>query len=455
MKAAAIFIWERVKTKMKWMEKYKYHMLALLLGLSIFACLMKSISNNQQKELKKDGKSKVTEEKRQSQENGTSKEVEDPTIRVVLKTDGFANVAHPEAGFQAAGGLKIQSGDEVRESAPGEVVTIRPDDAMFAKGTIHIEPKEEGDLISVVTLNRGCGVPNYRGKIELFQTAEGVVLVNELSMEQYLYGVVPSEMPASYEPEALKVQAVCARSYAYKQMQGLGYPEYQAHIDDSTAFQVYGNSGEQESTNRAVDETRGQKIWYQDQVITAYYFSTSCGKTTTAEAWGNASPDKAYLQSAEIKDEECDYEAKLPWYRWRAVIPSNVLTNLINLNTQTNIGNVTSLEVTKYGPGGVAQQIVAVGDQGSVTVDTENKIRTALGGSGYTIEKQDGTVIDSMTLLPSAFFTVEYQDGNYVLNGGGFGHGIGMSQNGANEMAKKGKNYLEILTTFYHDVEVR
>ena len=59
---------------MKWIEKYKYHMLALLLGLSVFACLMKSISNNQQKELKKDGKSKVTEEKRQSQENGTSKD---------------------------------------------------------------------------------------------------------------------------------------------------------------------------------------------------------------------------------------------------------------------------------------------------------------------------------------------------------------------------------------------
>lgn len=214
-------------------------MLAFLLGLSIFACLMKSISNNQQKEVKKDRNSNVAEEEKKSKGKGTEKEVEDSVVRVVLKTDGFANVAHPEAGFQAAGGLKIQSGDEVRESVYGEVVTICPDDAMFAKGTIHIEPKEEGDLIAVVTLNRGCGVPNYRGKIELFQTAEGVVIVNELSMEQYLYGVVPSEMPASYEPEALKVQAVCARSYAYKQTQGFGYPEYQAHIDDSTALGIW------------------------------------------------------------------------------------------------------------------------------------------------------------------------------------------------------------------------
>ena len=62
------------------------------------------------------------------------------------------------------------------------------------------------------------------------------------------------------------------------------------------------------------------------------------------------------------------------------VIPTNVLTSMINLNTQTNIGNVTSMEVTKYGPGGVAQQIVVTGELGSVTVDTENKIRRALGG---------------------------------------------------------------------------
>lgn len=437
------------------MEQYKYYALAILMGLAIFACLLKSISNDQQREAKMDTKKRVTEEKKKNSTKDTQSSDEDPTIRVVLKTNGFAEIAHPEVGLQAAGGLKIQSGEEVCESAPGEAVIFRPDDVRFAKGTVHIEPKEPGDTILVVTLNRGCGIPKYRGKMELFPTAEGIVLVNELSMEQYLYGVVPSEMPASYAPEALKVQAVCARSYAYKQMQGLGYPEYQAHVDDSTAFQVYGNSGEQESTNRAVEETRGEKLWYQDQVITAYYFSTSCGKTTTAEAWGNTSSDKEYLQSVEIKEDDRDYESKLPWYRWKAVIPADVLTTLINLNTQTEIGKVTSLEVTKYGPGGVAQQITVTGELGSVTVDTENKIRTALGGDGYTIEKQDGTIVDSMPLLPSAFFTVEHQDGNYVLNGGGFGHGIGMSQNGANEMAKEGKNYMEILTTFYHEVEVR
>ena len=91
---------------------------------------------------------------------------------------------------------------------------------------------------------------------------------------------------------------------------------------------------------------------------------------------------------------------------------------------------------------------------GKIVVETENKIRSALGGSGYTIEKQDGTIVNSSKLLPSAFFTIEKKNGNYILHGGGYGHGIGMSQNGANEMAKQGETYKQILTTFYTGVTV-
>ena len=102
----------------------------------------------------------------------------------------------------------------------------------------------------------------------------------------------------------------------------------------------------------------------------------------------------------------------------------------------------------------MALQIVATGDAGSVTVDTENKIRSALGGSGYTITKNDGSTSQSSALLPSAFFTIEKSGDTFVISGGGFGHGIGMSQNGANEMAKQGADYRQILQTFYKDVEI-
>ena len=134
--------------------------------------------------------------------------------------------------------------------------------------------------------------------------------------------------------------------------------------------------------------------------------------------------------------------------------PAETLSDLIGLNTGKDIGRLESIEITKRGPGDVAIAMKAVGDEGSVTVKTENKIRKALGGSEYKIRRQDGSETDGRDLLPSAFFTVEKKGDKFVIQGGGFGHGIGMSQTGANEMAKQGKNYKEILALFYKDITV-
>lgn len=377
-------------------------------------------------------------------------------IRVLIKTTGFSQIAHTQVQLQVASGLKISYGENIEECKQGEVVTITPEDIKFQAGSIKIESKSEAEKISIPSIQRGYGTPSYRGKLELFQTAEGIVIVNELRLEEYLYAVVPSEMPASYELEALKAQAVCARSYAYNQSRDYAYPEYQAHVDDSTAFQVYGNSAEQESTISAVNETCGEKIWYNNQVATAYYYSTSCGKTASIKAWGSDfNESNQYLQSINVCNEEGkSYESDLPWYQWTATISEQKMSNLVELNTGKEIGTLLNLAVTQQGDGGIVQEITAVGTTGKIVVKTENKIRSALGGGGYTIEKQDGTVVNSTKLLPSAFFTVEKRNGNYILHGGGYGHGIGMSQNGANEMVKQGKTYKQILTFFYTGVVV-
>ena len=129
------------------------------------------------------------------------------------------------------------------------------------------------------------------------------------------------------------------------------------------------------------------------------------------------------------------------------------MSNLISLNTKKDIGNLKNIEVTKRGAGDIALEIVATGDKGSVTVKTENKIRRALAGD-YTVQKQDGSTKSCGSLLPSAFFTVKKEGGAYKIEGGGYGHGIGMSQNGANEMAKSGKTYQDILGLFYQDVRL-
>lgn len=433
-----IFTYTEKKEWTRKMKKIVMLSIIIIIAVSMMLCMNGKEYKQQQIESELPEKSKETER-----------------IRVLIKTNGFKHITHSEVKMSAENGLILTSA-EGSETIKGEIC-IKPSDKRFQKGTIKVESNSDKNRIQILSLSRGYGTPEYRGKFELFQTAEGIVIVNELPIEEYLYAVVPSEMPSSYAIEALKVQAVCARSYAYNQSRNYEYPAYKAHVDDSTSFQVYGNSKEQKTTNDAVDQTKGEKLWYNKKVATTYYYSTSCGKSTGIEAWGTKKNSKnGYLVSVNICDElGRAYERDLPWYQWTAKIPEETLENLIELNTGTELGKIRTIKITKKGEGGIVQQIVVQGDTGKITVETENKIRRTLGGKGYQIEKQDGTIIDSTQLLPSAFFEISKTNGMYVIEGGGYGHGIGMSQNGANEMAKAGKNYRDILYFFYPGTEVK
>ncbi|WP_346662407.1 SpoIID/LytB domain-containing protein [uncultured Merdimonas sp.] len=436
------------------------YILALGICLLFTAGLQSSLSGADnrtgQQEKEEDGPERKRARREPEEQNERTKEagVSNPDIRVLLLSTGYQNEAHPEVSVSSASGLQITCAGKTEEWPAGKMWTIRPDDRRLKDGVIRLQAKDGGDL-TLGSIERGCGQPSYGGTLELLATAEGIVVINELPVETYLCRVVPSEMPASYELEALKAQAVCARSYAYRQMESYGYPEYQAHVNDSTDYQVYGNSAAQESSTRAVEETAGQTLCYRGEIVTAYYYSTSCGHTTSLEAWGTApNGQNQYLQSVHVGDGKEDYEKDLPWYRWEAKIPIRVLSDLAGLNLRQDLGMLTDVEVTRRGPGDVALAVTFTGEKGSAVVETENKIRRAFGGSGYEITRQDGTSAASGSLLPSAFFTVEKNGDTFVVRGGGYGHGIGMSQNGANEMAKKGKSCQEILQLFYQGTEI-
>lgn len=122
------------------------------------------------------------------------------------------------------------------------------------------------------------------GAVECYRVSEGIVLINELPLEEYLYAVVPSEMPASYPQEALKAQAVCARTYGYRYILHAGLPQLGAHVDDTTAYQVYHNIPENAASTTAVRETDGILLFYQGQPAQNYYYSTSCGVGTDAKS---------------------------------------------------------------------------------------------------------------------------------------------------------------------------
>lgn len=153
----------------------------------------------------------------------------------------------------------------------GEAVEITQDSQWFQNGCIVIRPENTEAGISVENLERAQGVPVYEGTLEVYQGSNGLVLVNELPLETYLKYVVPSEMPASYAQEALKAQAVCARTYAYRQMLNNSLSDYHAQVDDSVSYQVYNNTQRQDSTDQAVDATAGKILTCGGEPITAYF----------------------------------------------------------------------------------------------------------------------------------------------------------------------------------------
>ena len=339
----------------------------------------------------------------------------------------------------------------------------------------------------------------YRGTMEIRKYPEGYGVVNELSLEKYLYGVVPSEMPASYERAALCTQAVCARSYACIHLMRGDYAAFGAHVDDSTNYQVYNKQSEDENTTLAVDDTIGEVVKYQGEVAETYFFSTSCGYTADMGVW-DVEPTEAnsYLQSISlvsdgsepdisnedkftefIKNQEIEaFDSESPLFRWHAelLLPekAEVINAAIATRFQATSQNVqitkddgtagTEADLTAFGApknisveerctSGAVKRLRITYEKGNVVLVSEYNIRYVLGKAATGLVGKDGQPIE-MELLPSAYCALIPVEKGYALYGGGYGHGIGMCQNGANGMAKDGMNYMDILTKFYHDITI-
>ncbi len=440
--------------------KERYYRLGtlILLAVAIILCILKLTTPNEDTSVEVNY---IGDMEQENQELSNSEDLDSEEevleigsdIRVLIKDNDYKNLTHSVVTVSAPSGLIIQYGDTIETIENNQEVTIDVEDERLIDSTIIITTIEEDEQLTITSLERNYGTPTYYGSLEIYQDEGKLIIVNEVDLEEYLRGVLPSEMPSSYEYEALKAQAVCARSYAYCHMYTYNYPEYSAHIDDSTSYQVYNNLEESDSCNQAIEDTKGEKLTYQGEVIDTYFFSTSCGYTTSIEAWlGGEDEGYEYLQSVSVSDGNIDYEADLPWYRWNITVSQETMFEILYENLE--IEELVEVKVLETGDGGVVLALELVGIEESTIIEGEYTIRQALGSSSYNIVKNDGTETVGMALLPSAFFTIEYVDGNYVIEGGGLGHGIGLSQNGANEMAKVGYDYMEILEFFYTDVEI-
>ena len=407
------------------------------------------------------------------------REFDAKTIRVLLMDTGFKSVFHASADLVLGSGADLEyenaKGKMVGERLEaGTQLAVGPDSPYLEYGRMIITP-DEPEAITIRSIERSQGTPVYSGSLEIKGTPEGLVLVNDLFLEDYLTKVVPSEMPPSYEKEALKAQAVCARTYAYRQIQGNTYSQYGAHVDDSTNFQVYNNTSANDKSTQAVKETYGKMLFYEDKPIEAFYFSTSCGRTADAGVWGTDSGKYPYLRAVEVKEggkslgkEDNDgfesyikredviaYDTSYPMFRWQTDLPADVASAQIS-----GAGQIQDMTVTDRGPGGIAGELTVTGTDGTVTIKGQSAIRSALGNPSLIITKKDGGTMTRSATLPSAFIAIEKRTGedgslSFHIYGGGFGHGVGMSQNGAQGMAKTGKGYKQILDFFYNGTELR
>lgn len=467
--------------------------LACLMGVLLLSFIKQQVLNKEKKEVIKQTKEPTKEEKISLDQL----EQLDKIRVLLLNQDG--KQGHKSISISSKGEYFIVKNKKKTRHKKGSSLTIKANELKNGE-TIKITTKEKTEKIQVSSLKKMDKHPSYRGELLISKKeGEGLILVNELGIEEYLYGVIGSEMPASYGLDALKVQAVCARSYAYRQITEDACKDYGAHVDDSISFQVYNMVGETKETIRAVKETKGQVLAYQGEVIPAYYFSTSCGYTAAVEdVWQGSQAE--YLQGGpqwdtkkdiDLSNEEAfeefismdtykTYDQKYPWYRWRTRIDGKSLgrqiaahiakryekTPELILTKQKDgafvsqkidgIGAVKSMNVLERGKSGVVKSLEIVGAEKTVKIISEYNLRLLLAPVGQTVYRMDDSQIEGMNMLPSGFFFLreDKKKNSFVFVGGGYGHGVGMSQNGAKAMLDSGNSYESVLAHYYNGASI-
>ncbi|MFD9626102.1 stage II sporulation protein D [Peribacillus muralis] len=277
---------------------------------------------------------------------------------------------------------------------------------------------------------------NEVGTVEVAVYRTTAKKIEKLAMESYLTGVVAAEMPADFEEEALKAQALTARTYIVNQLiskSKLGLPDG-ADVSDTIMHQVYLNNDElkkqwgsdykskMKKINKAIKETEGQILTYEGKPITATFFSTSNGYTENSEDYWQA--DFPYLRSV---SSPWDKEESPKFYNKVVVNTADFEQKLgVSLSSGTTIGTVVER---------TSGNRVGIVDIGGKKL-TGKQIREKLG-------------------LTSSDFNWERQGQRIVITTKGSGHGVGMSQYGANGMAREGKSYEDIVKYYYKGVEVQ
>ena len=309
----------------------------------------------------------------------------------------------------------------------------------FAIPIAFTKKKEE---VTVANVNEEVNSPyDYKQYNQVKLWHQKTSTVEEIDLDTYLYGVVSAEMPASFEEEALKAQAVVARTYTiYKIMHNANKHEGADICDDSSCCQAWISKEDRlakwkeeerqsnwEKIVKSVDSTKGKIITYEGNPINAFFHSNSGGQTeTTINVWGGS--DYPYLQSVATSGEEAYSQ-----YQSEVTLSKQSFIDKIkekHADFEIDFSKENAIEILEYTEAGRVKTI-------------------RIGNKEFS-----GVEVRSLLGLKSANFTVTIEKENVKFSVIGYGHGVGMSQTGADSMAKQGSSYEEIIQHFYTGVEI-
>jgi len=421
-----------------------------------------------------------------------------PLVRVAISNNNFKSLVYNEISITATSDysvydktttkpiIKLLATDVLKikiKSNNFELIVNNKPEKQNINGTIVLDcPK---GLLGVENLKRNSKQALYHGNFEITPKNEtSFYLINVLDLQSYLKGVVPNEMPVRFGLEALKAQAIAARNYVL-------LPRTKAakefDVDDSVASQVYfGASTESELSNKAVEETEELVALYDWELILAQYSSTAGGYT---ENYENAFSDpktkdfppksKPYLQGrpdiynvAPLNREEearlfymsypDSYDMKSPYYRWQKEFSREELEKVLSqtLIAQSKTGFVKpefkqgdtldelkELRVKRRGVSGKIMELEIVTDKATYSVFKELVIRRLL--------QKDGISLPSANVVFENLYDSDKKLNKIVAYGGGFGHGVGMSQYGAGFMSTSlHKTFDKILKRYYTGITI-
>ena len=306
----------------------------------------------------------------------------------------------------------------------------------------------------------------YRGRMEVHAGAAGLRLVNVIGLEEYLYGVLPSEMSISFPEEALKAQAVIARSYAlYRKRVVRPHRNDGYDLCDSQHCQVYrGASNEWSRTTAAVDATRGEVLMSGGRLASPLFHANCGGHTQSSsdlKGWGEVPyltgvldgppelpfPSSPVTLERWLKSTPPSYCGASPYnggpeFRWFRLIPVDLLQE--KLDRLRGVGGIREVTVLRRTSAGYAHSLRIAGTRSTIIIEREHEMRRLLG----------------LGPLRSNLFWIETKydsDGNpeeFLLYGGGWGHGVGLCQDGAGGMAAQGFSYRNILAHYYFNTDL-